>query len=137
MKKIILVGLLGGVVMLAAGMILGPITYLIVPALETEYENMNLFRPWSDPLMSVFFVQPFILGIILAWIWSKVSGLFGEKITWKSGANFGMIYWLVTVPGMIISYSSFPLSLAMVMSWSVSIFVQAMCSGILFAKMLK
>jgi len=137
MKKIILSGLLAGVVMLVVGMVVGILFGAVFPALKAEYENTSLFRPWSDPIMSIFFVAPFILGIILAWIWTKTKGLFHAEKNWKKGLNFGLVYWVVTIPGMIISYSSFPISLLVVLSWSITILVQALCAGLIYAKLNK
>jgi len=51
MKKVILFGLLAGLAMLIVSLALGPLFNLIFPSLAAEYNNMKLFRPWSDPIM--------------------------------------------------------------------------------------
>ncbi len=137
MKKILLSGLLAGVVMIIVALAIGQVLNFIVPSVEKEYHNQNLFRPWSDPLMSLMFVEPFILGIILAWIWSKVKDLIKHEAFWRRGVCFGFVYWVITIPGMIMSYSTFPISLIMTVSWSASIFVQAICAGLIFSKIIK
>ncbi|MGZ5244555.1 MAG: hypothetical protein ACXWW0_11635, partial [Bacteroidia bacterium] len=73
MKKIILPGLLAGIVMLAVSLIFSWAMNFIAPGLQDEYRNPELFRPWSDPLMMLIFVHPFIVGIILAWVWDFVK----------------------------------------------------------------
>lgn len=135
MKKIIIPGLIAGVVMLVVGMGFGFALEALFPNLAAEYNNPALFRPWSDPLMSVYFVEPFVLGVILAWFWSMTKGLIKQKDAIKKGVYFGLGYWVITIPGMIMSYSSFPISLLMTVGWSLSIFIQAICAGILFAKL--
>ncbi|MCX6005259.1 MAG: hypothetical protein NT082_06265 [Chloroflexi bacterium] len=137
MKKIIPVGLLAGLAMLIVSMALSPLFNLIFPSLNAEYNNANLIRPWSDPLMLLMFIEPFILGIILAWIFSLTRTVFQEKNTWKKGIYFGLCYWVVTLPGMLMSYASFPISLIMVTSWSISIFAQAVVAGLVYARFIK
>jgi len=133
MKKILGLGLLVGLAMTILGLALSRFFYFIWPSLNTEYQNAALFRPWSDPLMSIYFVYPFLLGIILAWLWAKTKSLFAGGY-FKKGFSFGLIYWLVTIPGMVISYSTFPISLIMVFSWSLSGLVQTLVAGIILAK---
>ena len=137
MKKVILFGLLAGLAMLIVSVALGPLFNLIFPSLAAEYNNTNLFRPWSDPIMYLMLVEPFILGVILAWIFSVTKGLFKEKNVWKKGIYFGLCYWVITIPGMVMSYSSFPISLLMVTTWSISILIQAIVAGLIYARFIK
>ncbi len=128
MKKLIVPGLLSGVAMLVAGMILNRLYPLIVPALTKEYENPAMFRPWSDPLMMLFFLYPFILGFVLAFLWNK-------KIADKNPLKFALVYWLIaSVPGMFVTYTSFAVSLAMVVSWTLNGFIQAFIAGLVFSR---
>jgi hypothetical protein len=137
MKKAILFGLLAGLAMLVVSVALGPLFNLIFPSLAAEYSNTNLFRPWSDPSMYLMLVEPFILGIILAWIFYITRNLFKDKKGWKRGIYFGLCYWVITIPGMVISYSSFPISLLMVVTWSISILIQAIVAGLIYARFIK
>lgn len=136
MKKI-LTGLLAGAVMLGLGMLVGQVFQLIDPSLKTEYENPNLFRPWTDPLMLLYFVEPFVMGIIMAWLWDMTKSVIKGNTLLEKGIYFGLIYWVISIPGMIMSYSSFPLSVMLVFSWSFTGIVQTLCAGVLFSKMLK
>ncbi len=133
-KKIVVSGLLAGVAMLVTSLVLTQVYNFIFPSLAQEYLNSALFRPWSDPLMSYIFIHPFVVGIILAWVWDKTKGLFREReVVWRC-CQFATAYWLVTIPGMFISYSTFPVSLMMVVSWSLSGFIQAVVAGLVFVK---
>jgi len=137
MKKIILPGLLAGLVMVVISALVGFLSNLAFPALGAEYSSSGIFRPWSDPLMYLIYLQPFILGILLAWAWHKTKRLF-KGPAWKRGALFGLCFWLVaSVPGMLISYSSFKLSLAMVLSWTLAGLLQALAAGMVLAKLNK
>ena len=135
MKKFIVPGLVAGVVMLIVGMLVGQLLHMIFPQLIAEYQNPNLFRPWDDPLMSIYFAHPFIVALALAWVWGKVKGLISGSLGSKA-THFALGYWVVaTIPGMVISYASFPLSLLIICTWTISSLVQAICAGLVFAKM--
>jgi hypothetical protein len=137
MKKTLWIGLLGGMIMLVAGMITGFIFQTLVPSLKTEYENPLLFRPWSEPLMSLYFLHPFLLGLILAWIWDKLYSVSPEVSGTARGIYFALTFWVASsLPGMLISYASFQLSFLMVANWTLSGLVELICLGILFGKTL-
>lgn len=137
MKKVILSGLVAGAAMLVVGLGVGYLLMLVFPGLQAEYENTSLFRSWEDPIMSLYFAYPFVTGLILAWVWNKVKKVFAGKAWAKRGLSFGFAYWVVTIPGMLISYASFPLSLLMVVSWTISGLLQALCAGPILAAMNK
>jgi membrane protease YdiL (CAAX protease family) len=135
-KKIILSGLLIGLINFIASMAVSKIFGVIFPSIAVEYQNTNLFRPWSDPLMLLFFVYPFLMGIIFAWFWNKTKNIFGENM--KGGINFGITYWIIaTIPGMFITYSSMPYSLLMIISWLAGGLVSALLAGIILVKLSK
>ncbi len=135
MKKIIVSGLIAGVAMLVVGFGAGYALMAIFPSLAAEYANTALFRPWTDPIMSVYFAHPFVLGLILAWVWDRVKGVIGGAGWAAKGVRFGLAYWAVSIPGMIISYASFPLSILMVITWCISILLQALAAGLIYAAM--
>ena len=137
MKKIIVPGLLAGLAMLIVGLIVSQLFNLAAPSQMGEYENTALFRPWSDPLMNIYWAHPFIVGLILAWIWDMTKGLVSGQNACIRGCRFGAIYWVVTIPGMVISYASFPLSLLIIISWTLSVLAQALTAGYIYALMNK
>ena len=136
MKKIILSGLLTGLVLFLASQIVSQIFGIIFPSINAEYQNPNLFRSFKDPLMLLFFVHPFLVGVLLAWFWNKTKIIFGENM--RGGIKFGLSYWVIaTIPGMFATYSSMPYSLVIVMSWLVSGLVEALLAGIILSKLNK
>lgn len=137
MKKVILSGVAAGVVVLIASMVLSKIFGALMPSLQAEYQA-GIFRPWNDPLMSLYFLYPFVLGIVLAWVWDKTKSVVKGENAVKKGINFGLAYWIVaSIPGMLITYSSFVVSLSMILSWTISGLVSAILAGIVFAKINK
>jgi len=132
--KIVKKGLIIGVVNLVAGLILNRVLHFLFPALVQEYQG-GLFRPWTDPLMTAYFLHPFILGIALAYFWS----LFGKDIKGKTGPekalSFAKLYFVIaTIPGMFISLTSFKISFLMVVSWTLVGFIQAYLAGLILAR---
>ncbi|MDD4351901.1 MAG: hypothetical protein PHU71_02875 [Candidatus Gracilibacteria bacterium] len=131
MKKIVWLGLLAGLLTLLVGT---GITYLmnfLSPSLAAEYQNTALFRAWDDPLMSLFFAYPFVLCLALAWFWHKVK----KVLTDGKIRDFVLIYFFIaTVPGMLISYSSFQVSLAMTLLWTVSGLINVFVAALVFKK---
>lgn len=132
-KKIILSGLLAGVLMLIAGFAVSFIFGLIFPGLQTEYMS-GVFRPWTDPLMMLYFLFPFVTGLVFAWAWDLTKRNFKGTL-WQRGAKFGMFIWVVcSIPGMLITYSSFVVSLTMIFSWLVMGLVNGIVAGWIFAR---
>ncbi|VVC03858.1 Uncharacterised protein [Candidatus Bilamarchaeum dharawalense] len=135
MKKIIIPGIATGILMLIFGMIFSMAFGALFPSVNAEYQSV-LFRPWTDPLMMLFFAYPFVLGMILAWVWNHVKVLFKEKDFIRRGLRFGVTAWVVfTIPGMFVSYTTFPISLLMVLSWTLSGLVYTLCAGLVLAKL--
>lgn len=136
LKKIIGSGILAGLVIFLASQVVSRIFGVVFPSINAEYQNPNLFRPFKDPLMLLFFVHPFLLGIILAWFWEKTKTIFGENI--NGGLKFGIAYWIVaTIPGMFITYTSMPYSLPIIVSWLAAGLIEGILAGIIFSKLLK
>ncbi|KKT74992.1 MAG: hypothetical protein UW69_C0022G0002 [Microgenomates group bacterium GW2011_GWA2_44_7] len=135
MIKIVKQGLIIGIVNLLVGLIFNQTVGLLFPGITQEYVRSGLFRPWTDPLMMAFFLYPFILGLVLAYFWSR----FGKQIEGKTSSakalNFAKLYFLIaTVPGMFVSYTSFRVSALMIGSWTLTGFVEAFVAGWILAK---
>lgn len=136
-KKIFLPGLVAGAIMLVVGMGFNVLVNAVFPSIAAEYAG-GLFRPWDDPLMMAFFAYPFLLSWIFAWVWDKTKSLVKGDGFWKRGLNFGLSIWFVTsVPGMFVTYTSFHISLLMVLTWLISGLLYSLIAGWVFARMRK
>jgi len=118
-------------------LIINVIMNFILPSLQEPYQNTAIFRPWTDPIMSLFFLSPFILGIIFAYGWEYTKSLTKERNFWKNGFFIGCIWTVFIIPGMIINFSSFQVSLGMVFSWLVFGFFQYVSGGIVIVRLNK
>ncbi len=136
MKKVVVPGLVSGAVMFLVGIVVSIVTVKLFPDLMREYNNFFIFRSGKDSIMNLYYVQPFVLGLILAWVWDAVKKSVKGKGLQK-GVNFGLVYGLTVIPGMIMSYASFKISLGMVLSWTVSVFITGVLAGMVYAKMNK
>lgn len=131
MKKLFLSGLVTGLVMTIIGAVLNMLWGKILPGLAAEYAT-PLFRPWSDPLMSLVFVVPFVSGFVMAGIW-RAHKIILQKDWWK----FAAVLSLLSVLGMVMTYSCFPMSFLMLMTWCVSMVVQYFVGTWILSKMIK
>lgn len=137
MKKMILPGIVSGIAMILTGMFINMPLNALFPAVQKAYSNAALFRPWSDPLMSIFFLAPLWIGFVFAWAYPKVKKhLKGPEC--MKGLKLGTYYLLIaTVPGMFITYSSFQVTVPMTLSWVFFGWIQYVVGGIVVAKIMK
>ena len=54
-----------------------------------------------------------------------------------NGIRFGMLYWIVTLPAMFITYGTFPLTFTMVLSWIMTGLIQSICAGWIISVLVK
>jgi len=135
-RKVIVPGLLAGLVMLILAVGLSFLSNLVLPGLMAEYGNTELYRAWDDPLMSIYFAYPFVMGLVLAWFWNRVKDTFTGKGAWSRGIHYGLAYWIIaSIPGMVITYSSFQVSLPMVLSWTIMGLIQILAGALVCAGM--
>lgn len=133
MKRFLIKGIVGGLVLLLFSYLA---IYLIVALFP------NLAEQYYDPIFSfdgdravLYFIHPFILSFALAWFWRRFKGLFHGSFWWR-GFEVGLVYGLIaTLPAMWIIYCSISVSLAMVVSWLLYGFFQAIVLGIIYAKL--
>jgi len=91
-RNIIVTGFLAGLAMLSVSVGLSFLSNLVLPNLMAEYANIELFRPWDDPLMFIYFAYPFVMGLALAWFWNRVKFTFRGKSAWSRGVQYGFAY---------------------------------------------
>ena len=132
-KKIILSGLVAGLVLLVLSVIGLYATVWLLPSLAVQY-----FDPAFDSQSQravLYFIHPFIAGLALAWFWDRCKSLFTGSFLGR-GIEFGLLYWLVAVfPMMWLIYSSINVSLALVGSWLVFGLLQGIAAGLVLEKM--
>lgn len=135
MNLILKRGIIAGFAILAAGFIFSWIVGSLFPAVMNEYDNLSIFRPWDDPLMTAYFAYPFVLGIALAYFWQTFDKKIKGEDEVARAMEFAKFYFIIaTIPGMFISYTTFNLSLLMILLWTISAYIDAFIAGWIFAK---
>ena len=133
MKKVIIPGLITGVVLfiLSYGGLWLAVQFF--PSLFIEYNN-PLFS--SDGERDVlFYMHAFIISMALSWFWAKFKGIFHGPLIVKA-LHFGLVYVLIAIlPIMWITFSAMDITIAMVSSWLLYGFIQAVVSGMILAKL--
>lgn len=138
MNLILKRGLLAGLAILVVGFIFSWVIGSIFPGVMNEYDNLSIFRPWDDPLMTAYFAYPFILGTALSYLWQIIDKKIKGEDEVGRAMDFAKIYFFIaTIPGMFISYTTFNLSLLMILLWTISGYIDAFIAGWIFAKIKK
>lgn len=103
LKRIIAAGLSGGVVLLVVTFIADAIAQVIAPYNLFELGGM---REIQDPVMMLFFLEPFIFAIIVAIVWSIIkSSIKGSDIQ-RTLRYAGILFILVVVPNSFVIFST-------------------------------
>ena len=87
MKKVVFAGLAADALMLGASLLLSLIISAAFPEAVAEYSNSEIFRQMDDPLMRYMLFHPFVMGVILSFIWPKVREQIGGE-----GIRKGLAY---------------------------------------------
>ena len=133
MKKIIVAGLVAGVVLLILSVLGLYITIWLFPNIASQYFD-PAFDTQSSRVM-IYYLHPFVIALALSWFWSRFKDVLkGSFIT--RGIEFGLIYVIVaTFPMMWLIYSAMSVSLLIVATWFVLALVQAVIAGLILEKM--
>lgn len=133
MKKIILSGLIAGVVLLILSILSLYATIYFFPTLAAQYYD-PAFDSQSGRYM-IYYAHPFVIGLALAWFWDRFKTVLkGSNLT--RGLEFGVVYALIAIfPAMWITYSALSVSLAMVSTWLVFGLLQGVVAGLVFEKL--
>ncbi|MEJ6979216.1 hypothetical protein WG906_02065 [Pedobacter sp. P351] len=132
MKRILYSGLIAGISLfiISYGGLLLAIRF--VPELFVVYNNPLFNSDGSRDIL--FYLHAFIISFALSWFWDRFKTLFNGPGILR-GLEFGFVYAIVALlPVMWITFSSLDITIAMVLSWFIYGFVQAVVAGIIFAK---
>jgi hypothetical protein len=133
MKKIIVVGLLAGVVLLILSILGLYVTIWFFPGLAAQYYD-PAFDSGPDKYL-LYYVHPFVIAMALSWFWNRFKTLLtGSFVT--RGIEFGVIYALIAIlPALWLTYSAISVSLAIVATWLLFGLLQGLIAGLVFEKL--
>ena len=133
MKKIIISGLVVGVVLLILSVMGLYITSYIFPNIAMQYFD-PAFDAESSRVM-LYYIHPFVISLALSWFWSRFKDVLKGSFIAR-GIEFGLIYVIIaTFPMMWLIYSAMSVSLLIVATWFVLALVQGMIAGLILEKM--
>jgi hypothetical protein len=133
MKKIIVVGLLAGVVLLILSILGLYVTIWFFPGLAAQYYD-PAFDSGPDKYL-LYYIHPFVIAMALSWFWNRFKTLLtGSFVT--RGIEFGVIYALIAIlPALWLTYSAISVSLAIVGTWLLFGLLQGLIAGLVFEKL--
>jgi hypothetical protein len=133
MKKILLSGLIAGIVLLVFSVAGLYITIYMLPSVASQYFDPAFAAPSGRA--TIYYLHPFVISFALAWFWNRVKGvLTGSFLT--RGIEFGFAYTIVAVlPMMLMIYSAMNVSPLLVATWFVYGWLQGLITGLVFEKM--
>ena len=132
-KKILVPGLIAGVVLLilSFAMLYGAV--YVFPNLAEQYYS-PVFRDEGN-YSWLFYVHPFVLALALAWFWDRFKDQFKGGMILRD-LELGVVYTLVaTLPAMLLTFSALDITVGMVLTWLLYGFIQAAIAGLIFSRM--
>ena len=132
MKKKVFLGLISGVVLLLLS-VLGLFCILwLFPDMAMEYFGPAFIDQKQRNLL--YYVQPFVMGPCLLWLWFKLGDMVKGRILVNS-LKFGLFYMTVaSLPYMLLIYSAMDVSLPVILSWLLFGFAEAFVCAVVFSK---
>jgi hypothetical protein len=133
MKKIILSGLVAGLVLLILSVGGLYATIWFFPGLATQYYDPAFDTQAGRDM--IYYAHPFVVALALSWFWDRFKGVLTGGFLTK-GMEFGLVYALIAIlPVMWLIYSAMSVSLAMVATWCVFGLFQGLFAGLVFEKL--
>jgi hypothetical protein len=132
-KKIILSGLVAGIVLLILSILGLYATIWFFPKLAAQYYD-PAFDNQSGRYM-IYYAHPFVIAMALSWFWHRFKSVLTGSFLAR-GMEFGLLYALIAIFPMIwLIYSAIDVSLPMVATWFVFGLLQGVIAGFVFEKM--
>ena len=125
---------LTGVVLLVIFLRLNYFLQRLLPELRNEYENSCSIRSSSDSKMCLLLMHPFALSITMAFIWGKTKGIIEHKMGNAKGLLFGVLFWTISLPLLLLSYTLLPFTLTMFIAMAFIGLIQMTTAGFIFSK---
>jgi TM2 domain-containing membrane protein YozV len=133
-KKIVMSGLVAGIVVLALSMIISTVTQVLF-----DYSVLALagMRSVNDPVSILFFFFPFVVGVAMAVLYDFTKKSFTGTAT-RKGLVLGLLGWIVYgIPSAFIVFSSMDYPLGFTVNSVIGSLVYMLGAGITITNMSK
>lgn len=133
MKKVLIAGILAGIVLLLLSLAMVYTSIHLFPAVTQEYLS-PVFRS-AGPSDWLFYAHPFVLSFALKWFWERYKGIFTGPLLLRA-IEVALVYGIVAMlPVLWLTFSAIDVSLRMTLTWLAYGLIQAFAAGIIFAKL--
>jgi len=111
-KNVVIGGISAGFILLILMVVSGHLANLVLPADISQYGGM---RAVNDPIMTLFYLYPFVVAFAAATVFDLVKGCLNGTQT-RKGMMFGAILiCIMTIPSLYVMYTS--------MTWPVDFYI--------------
>ncbi len=130
-KNIVISGITAGFLLLTLMMVSGFLVNMVLPADMSQYGGM---RAMDDPIMSLFYLYPFVVAFAAAVVFDFIRGcLKGDRM--HKGLQFGgLLLVIMTIPSLYVMVTSMTWPLDFYISTATWEVVSFPLMGILFAR---
>jgi len=131
-KKFLISGIIGGIVIWIISFIFDNI--LLMQVFPYDIFSLGGMRSMEDPLMILFFLNPFVLSFAMSYIYRFFSKPFSGDYL-RKGTSFGFMVWLVAgIPSAFIVYTSMDYPIGFTISSFIGSLLYMLGTGIAIAK---
>jgi len=132
--KFLITGMAAGAVIWVIFFIVNTVVNIALPYNIFELGGM---RAANDPVMLLFFLHPFVLGLALAYVYPYIGkSLEGDSL--RKGTKFGLMMWVVvSVPSIFLVYASMNYPNGFTVNSIAGSFLYMLAAGIVIAKISK
>jgi hypothetical protein len=130
-KNIVIGGISAGFTLLILMVVSGFLVNLVLPADISQYGGM---RVMNDPIMTLFYLYPFVVAFATATVFDLVKGCLNGTQT-RKGLIFGtMLVCIMTIPSLYVMYTSLAWPVDFYISTGIWEIVSFPLMGILYAR---
>lgn len=129
-KKIVIAGVTAGFLLLVLMMVSGFLVNMVLPADISQYGGM---RAMDDPVMSLFYLYPFVVAFAAAVVFDCIRGcLKGDRV--HKGLQFGgLLLVIMTIPSLYVMVTSMTWPLDFYISTGIWEVISYPLMGLIFA----
>lgn len=131
--KVLIGGLLGGIVIFVVWMVVSVVVQAVAP-----YDVLKLggMRAKDDPVMLLFFMHPWVISFAMAILYDNVGKAVEGGCIGK-GLKFGLLSWLMTsIPSVFIVFTSMNYPLAFTAASLLGSFFYMLAAGVTTARIM-
>lgn len=103
---------------------------LLIPHLEEQFKNVDLFRDWHGWTWKYMVIHPFVYALVFSavFLWLRKANAFPPGV--YGGAVFGWgVFCVGSLPVFLLEFASFQVSTLIIISWIVQNLCQYLAAG--------